>query len=109
MRNKKLNYRKTTKTLEGKTINKDNVMAFTDSIFTPKEKARLIILAKWSKNLNKDTNQYTDNDCNKWIEIWKSHLKANIISKATYKTNIKRIEAVRSKSAQDEINRIFSI
>ena len=78
MKNKKLNYRKgkNIKTLDGQKINKSNVISFVDSIFTPKEKKRLIELSKWAKNLNKDLDQYNNEkgilDCNprfKFIQI----------------------------------------
>lgn len=109
MKNKILNYRKENKTLEGKTINKENVMSFVDSIFTDKEKKRLIVLSKWARDLRKDPELYTFDDCERWIEIWKAHLKSNIISKKTYDLNIKDIESVRPKTAQAEINRMFHI
>jgi len=100
MRNKKLNYRKgkNIKTLDGQKINKDNVISFVDSIFTPKEKKRLIELSKWAKNLNKDLDQYNNEDCNKWIEIWDNHLKAKIITKQKFLDNCKEIEEVRKEN-----------
>lgn len=110
MKNKKLNYRKgkNIKTLDGQKINKSNVISFVDSIFTAKEKKRLIELAKWSKNLDKDTDQYNNDDCNNWIEIWSNHLKAGIITKQKFLDNCKEIEEVRKennhKNHWDDLN-----
>tara|TARA_B110000046_G_C12747033_1_gene295104 strand:+ start:262 stop:591 length:330 start_codon:yes stop_codon:yes gene_type:complete len=109
MKNKNLNYRKVNKTLDGKTINKENVIAFVDSIFTPKEKKRIIVLSKWARDLKKDPSMYTFDDCERWIEIWKAHLKSNMIDQKTYDLNIKDIESVRPKTAQAEIDRMFFI
>ena len=92
-----------------KTINKENVMAFVDSIFTPKEKKRIIVLSKWARDLKKDPSMYTFDDCERWIEIWKAHLKSNMINQKTYDLNIKDIESVRPKTAQAEIDRMFFI
>ena len=84
-------------TLDGKVIDKTNVLEFVNDRFTKTEIKRMILVSKWHKKFDKNDNEFTHSDCDKFLEVWKFHLRANIITKDEHDALVLDTEAKRPK------------
>ena len=84
-------------TLDGKVIDKTNVVKFVNDLFTKTEIKRMKTLSRWHKKFDKNDDEITHSDCDKFLEIWKFHLRAKMITKDEHVDLIFETEARRPK------------
>ena len=97
--------RKIRKDINGKTINKGNVVQRFQKYLTKKECARAEKLGKWAKTFSKYESEFTIKDINRFIEIYEIQYKVKAITKSTYTNEIKALEDLKPNKIED----IFTI
>jgi len=94
-------------TIDGHEINRNNVTGFVEQIFNKKEIKRMIELAKWQRDFEKPDDEYTHEDCDKYIEIWDFQLRAKILDADKHCELVLDTNAKRPKTMS--FDDIFSI
>lgn len=94
-------------TIDGHEINRKTVTGFVEQIFNKKEIKRMITLSKWHRNFDKPDDEYTNKDCDKFIEIWDFQLRAKLFDADKHCELVLDTNAKRPKIMS--IDRIFSI
>ena len=93
--------RKIRKDINGKTINKSNVVQRFQKYLTKKECARAEKLGKWAKTFSKYESEFTIKDINRFIEIYEIQYKVKAITKSTYTNEIKALEDLKPNKIED--------
>ena len=87
--------------INGNVIDKSNIVEHFNKYLTKGECLRASKLAKWAKKFDKHPDDFTNQDCNRFIEIYDLQYKVKAITKVRYANAVKYIEDFRPNKQKE--------